>query len=158
MTGNSSGPMSTPSSIRTRRLAPGVNPDRGLLDTSVVIAIDDIASDRLPIEVTISTLTLGELTSGPHLTGSLAEAAQRQELLQRVEANLEALPFNSECARAMGHITAATMAAGRKVGRSRKVDLMIAATALSYGLPLFTLNAADLRGLDELIEIVDLNA
>lgn len=33
---------------------------------------------------------------------------------------------------------------------------MIAATALTYELPIYTLNASDLRGLEELVEIVDL--
>jgi hypothetical protein len=33
---------------------------------------------------------------------------------------------------------------------------MIAATALAHALPLYTLNASDLLGLDDLIEIVDL--
>lgn len=33
---------------------------------------------------------------------------------------------------------------------------MIAATALAYGLPLYTLNPKDLRGLENLIEVVDL--
>jgi predicted nucleic acid-binding protein len=33
---------------------------------------------------------------------------------------------------------------------------MIAATALAHQLPLYTLNQADLQGLDDLIEIVDL--
>ncbi len=35
---------------------------------------------------------------------------------------------------------------------------MIAATALAYDLPLYTLNAKDLRGLEDLIEIVDVSA
>jgi predicted nucleic acid-binding protein len=38
------------------------------------------------------------------------------------------------------------------------VDLMIAATAVVHGLSLYTLNAKDLRGLDELIEVVDVSA
>jgi predicted nucleic acid-binding protein len=33
---------------------------------------------------------------------------------------------------------------------------MIAATARAHGLPLYTLNVADLARLDDLIEIVDL--
>jgi hypothetical protein len=34
---------------------------------------------------------------------------------------------------------------------------MIAATAVAYVLPLYTLNALELRGLEDLVEIVDLN-
>jgi predicted nucleic acid-binding protein len=34
---------------------------------------------------------------------------------------------------------------------------MIAATALAHRIPLYTLNATDLRGLDALVEIVDLS-
>jgi hypothetical protein len=45
---------------------------------------------------------------------------------------------------------------GRKARGARAIDLLIAATALAHELPLYTLNAADLRGLDRLIEIVDL--
>jgi predicted nucleic acid-binding protein len=37
------------------------------------------------------------------------------------------------------------------------VDLMIAATARAHELPLYTLNASDLRGLGDLVEIVDLS-
>ena len=48
--------------------------------------------------------------------------------------------------------------AGRKPRGSRAVDLMIAATALAHGLPLFTLNPEDLRGLENLIEIIDVAA
>jgi hypothetical protein len=66
------------------------------------------------------------------------------------------LPFDGGCAHAFGVIYASVLAVGRKPRGSRQVDLMIAATALAHGLPLYTLNAADLRGLDQLIEIVDL--
>ncbi len=36
--------------------------------------------------------------------------------------------------------------------------MMIAATALAHDLPLYTMNASDLRGLDGLIRIVDVGA
>ena len=39
---------STVTSIRIRRLASGVRPDRGLLDTSVVIGLDEVELSRLP--------------------------------------------------------------------------------------------------------------
>jgi predicted nucleic acid-binding protein len=35
---------------------------------------------------------------------------------------------------------------------------MISATALAHDLPLYTLNARDLRGLDGLLKIVDVSA
>ena len=133
-----------------------MSPDRGLLDTSVVIGIDAIERKRLPLEVAISALTLAELTSGPHATRDSHERGLRQELLQRVEAGIETLSFDSECARAFGRICAATIEAGRKIGGSRMVDLMIAGVALSYRMPLYTLNASDLKGLEGLVEVIDL--
>lgn len=42
---------------------------------------------------------------------------------------------------------------GRRRGR-RALDLLIAATALAAGLPLYTRNADDFVGLDGLLEIV----
>jgi predicted nucleic acid-binding protein len=47
---------------------------------------------------------------------------------------------------------------GRKPRGGRAVDLMIAATALAHDLPLYTRNAKGLRGLEGLIEIVDVGA
>lgn len=67
------------------------------------------------------------------------------------------IDFDPGCASAYGCISTATAWAGRKVRGRRSVDLMIAATALAHGLPIYTRNAADLRGLDGLIEIVDLS-
>ena len=70
---------------------------------------------------------------------------------------METLPFEAACARAYGRIYAEVLAAGRKPRGPRSLDLMIAATALAYALPLYTLNAADLQGLEDLVEIVDLS-
>ena len=101
----------------------------------------------------VSALTLAELAAGPHATGDRRLRARRQERLQRVEATFEALPFDGAAARAYGLVMAATTAAGR-TSRRRAIDLMIAATALSAGLPLFTRNPADVAGLEELVEVV----
>jgi hypothetical protein len=54
--------------------------------------------------------------------------------------------------RIFGRVTAAVIAAGRKP-RGRAVDLMIAASAIAEGLPLYTTNPADFTGLDALIRI-----
>lgn len=104
----------------------------------------------------ISSLTLAELTSGPHATDEGIERSRRQDHLQRIEARIETLAFDDDCVRAYGHVYAAIVAAGRKPRGARYVDLLIAATALAHQLPLYTLNASDLRGLDDLLEIVDL--
>ena len=131
---------------------------RGLIDTSVVIGRGEVDSGRLPAEISISTLTLAELTCGPLATSDDLERARRQERLQRFEAGIESLPFSAGCARAYGHVYAASIASGRKPRGARAVDLMIAATALAHDLPLFTLNAKDLRGLEGLLKIVDVSA
>lgn len=135
----------------------GVRPERGLLDTSVAIELTSLDPERLPEEVTISTLTLAELGASPFASGDEPERALRLGKLRAIEASVESLDFDPRCARAYGRIYAATRAAGRKARGSTAVDLMIAATALAHELPLYTLNAADLRGLDDLIEIVDLS-
>ena len=144
------------SSTKIRRLVPGETADRGLIDTSVAIVLEGFDPARLPAEVAISALTLAELTSGPHAASGL-ERARRQDHLQRIEATLECLDFDPACGRAYGQVYSMTQAAGRKARGARAIDLMIAATALAHQLPLYTLNASDLRGLSDLIEVVDLS-
>lgn len=146
-----------PKSTRIRRLASGVSPERGLVDTSVAVALGELDVERLPLDSAISALSLAELAAGPGAATNEIERARRQQQVQLVEATFEALPFDSPCARAFGRVYVAVAAAGRKPRGPRIVDLMIAATALAYELPLYTLNAADLRGLDDLVKIVDLS-
>jgi len=123
------------------------------LDTSVVIDLDLIAADALPLAVAVSAITMAELAAGPGAAQDLAERARRQDRLQRAEAAFEAIPFGSEAARAYGRVHAAVMAAGRQP-RRRFADLLIAAVAVAEGLPLITRNADDFSGLDELLVVV----
>ncbi|MEZ5412589.1 MAG: type II toxin-antitoxin system VapC family toxin [Acidimicrobiales bacterium] len=127
---------------------------RGLLDTSVVIDLDHLDAASLPREVAVAAITLAELAAGPHATTDPGERARRQDRLQRAEATFDALPFDTDAARAYGRIYAAVVAAGRKARGARAVDLMIAATASSTGLPLYTRNPEDFRALGDLVEIV----
>jgi len=127
---------------------------RGLIDTSVVIDLGQIDPASLPVEVAISSLTLAELAAGPHATSDAAERARRQDRLQRTEATLTPLPFDSGAARAYGRIYATIVAGGRKARGPRALDLLIAATALAAGLPLYTRNPSDFNGLDALVEVV----
>jgi predicted nucleic acid-binding protein len=132
--------------------------DRGLIDTSVAVDIGELDPALFPAEVAISALTLAELATGPHAARDDLMRARRQTQLQFVEANVEALPFDPSCARAYGLVYASVLDVGRKARGTRSVDLMIAATALAHDLPLYTRNAKDLRGLEGLIEIVDVGA
>lgn len=130
---------------------------RGLIDTSVAVDLASLDLARFPAEIAISSLTLAELTAGPHAAADELTRARRQLALQHVEANFETLAFDSICARAYGRIYVAVGNAGRKPRGGRAVDLMIAATALAHDLPLYTRNAKDLCGLEDLIEIVDVS-
>jgi predicted nucleic acid-binding protein len=127
---------------------------RGLLDTSVVIDLEHLDLDRLPIESAISALTLAELAAGPHAAADVETGARRQDRLQRVEAMFDPLPFDVEASRAYGRVYAATVAAGRKARGMRAVDLMIAATACAEGIPLYTRNPGDFRALHDIIDVV----
>lgn len=127
--------------------------EAGLLDTSVVIDLDRIASESLPLSVGVSSITMAELAAGPAATEDHNERARRQDRLQRVEATFEPIPFGSEAARAYGRVYAAVVAAGRQP-RRRLADLLIAATAIAEGLPLVTRNEADFAGLEELLVVI----
>ncbi len=132
-----------------------VGHQRGILDTSVVIDFDAIDPTRLPAQVAVTSITLAELTAGPHATDDPAERARRQDRLQRTEAAFDPLPFDVEAARAYGRIYAAVAAQGRKARGARAVDLLIAAVACATELPLCTRNAADFEHLGDLLEIIE---
>lgn len=127
---------------------------RGLLDTSVLIDLELIDPTTLPIESAVSTVTLAELAAGPHATNDPDERARRQERLQRAESEALPLPVDVDVARAYGRAYAAVSAGGSTVRGRRGFDLLIAATAIAAGLPLYTRNPDDFARLTSLLEIV----
>ena len=127
---------------------------RGLVDTSVIIGLEQFDPSSLPTELAISAVTLAELAAGPHATNDLAERARRQDRLQRVESTFDPLPFDEAAARAYGRLYALVAAAGRKARGARAVDLLIAATAVANDLPLYASNVDDFRFLTEVLEVV----
>jgi hypothetical protein len=129
----------------------------GLIDTSVVIALDRVDPNSLPRQLAIAAITLAELAAGPHATEDPIERARRQERLQLIEATFDAIPFDADCARAYGRIYAGTVAAGRKARGRRAIDLLIAATALAGNLPVYTANPTDFNGLEALINVTSVN-
>ena len=129
---------------------------RGVIDTSVVIDLEQIEPSRLPLALAVSSLTMAELAAGPHATNDADERARRQDRFQRAEAVFDPLPFDAEAARAYGRVFAAISATGRTARGARAVDLLIAATACGAGLPLYTRNVEDFRGLEGFIEVVSI--
>lgn len=126
----------------------------GLLDTSVVIDWHDPSVvDKLPNEMAISAITSAELAAGPFLASTPVEAAKRQSRLQEVESLMEPIPFDGRAGRSYGVVVAAVISEGRKP-RSRFADLLIAATAHAHGLDLYSRNAGDFVGLENLVRVV----
>lgn len=128
-------------------------PTRGLLDTSVLIDHDLIDPALLPDESAISAVSLAELCTGPHATDDDEERARRQDRLQWVATTWDAVPFDTDAARAYGRVFAAARATGRK-SRARLADLLIASTAVASGLTMYTRNPSDFRGLEELVDVI----
>jgi predicted nucleic acid-binding protein len=126
---------------------------RGLLDTSVIIDLEDLPVESLPVRGSVSALTLAELAAGPHATSDPVERAKRQNLLQSIETRLDVVPFDDRAARSYALVFVATAGRGRKPGGPRLVDLLIASTAVAESLPLYTRNATDLAGLEQLLEV-----
>lgn len=125
----------------------------GVVDTSIIAALRLYEPAELPDTILITAVTLGELSYGPHATDDPAKRAGRVAVLQHVEATFDPLPYDQAAARLYGQLCAAVRAAGRQP-RTRASDLMIAATAASNDLPLYTANPDDFKGTDNLVEVV----
>ena len=124
--------------------------ERGVLDTSTLILLPRIQDERLlPVEPLITTVTLAELSVGPLVAKSDEERAARQSHVQQAESDFDPLPFDAAAARAFGRVALAVRRSGRAV-KPRAYEVMIAATALANGLPLYTCNPKDFTGIDGL--------
>jgi toxin FitB len=123
---------------------------KAILDTSVLIA-----SDVPPLEgdLAISAAALAELHFGVLVTSDPATRAERLRRLSQFQRRFSALPVDDAVAISYGHLTASVAAQGRQP-RARVMDLLIAATAHAHSARLYTRNAADLVGIEHLIEIV----
>jgi len=121
----------------------------GVLDTSTLVLIDRLDPDSLPAEPVITAVTLAELSVGPLVASDDEERAARQLRLQQAEASFEPLAFDAQAARSFGGVAASLRRSGRKT-RSRAFDALIAATAISNDLPVYTCNPSDFEGIDGL--------
>jgi hypothetical protein len=133
-----------------------VRRQRGVLDTNAVILLPRLEDpETLPLEPLITAVTLAELSVGPLVATTDEERAARQAHLQQAEADFDPLPFDAAAARAFGQVAASLRRSGRK-HKARAYDAMIAATALSNDLPVYTSNPNDYLGIEGL-EVVTLS-
>ena len=123
---------------------------RSILDTSVLLATDVV---ELEGELAISMASLAELHFGVLVTTDPAVRAERLRRLSLLERRFDAIAVDEAVATSYGQLAAAVVAAGRQP-RSRVMDLLIAATAHAHDARLYTRNAADLAGIEHLVEIV----
>lgn len=123
---------------------------RAVLDTSVVIATD-IAP--LEGELAVSAITLAELHFGVLVAKQRKVRAERLRRLLVLQRTFDALPVDEAVAASYGQVAAAVVDAGRQP-RARSMDLLIAATAHAHSARLYTRNADDFDGLDDLVEVV----
>jgi toxin FitB len=123
---------------------------RAVLDTSVVIA-----TNVAPLEgdLAVSAVTLAELHFGVLVTKDPAIRAERLRRLSVLQRAFDALPVDEDVATSYGELAAAVATSGRKP-RRRVMDLLIAATAHAHSARLYTRNAEDLVGIEDLLEIV----
>jgi tRNA(fMet)-specific endonuclease VapC len=121
-----------------------------VLDTSTLILLGRISDlSQLPDEAEITSVTLAELSVGPLVATTDEERSARQSHLQLAESDFDALPFDTNAARAFGRVAASLRRAGRKPA-ARSYDAMIAATAIANGLAVYTCNPDDFAAIDEL--------
>jgi len=111
--------------------------DRGLLDTSVLIARESgraLHQERLPQKAAISVVTKAELRLGVLAAADVETRDRRLGTLDSI-ADLAVLPIWGAVERAWAGMRAYLAASGRSV---RVNDLWIAATAAAYDMPVLT--------------------
>lgn len=121
---------------------------RGLLDTSVVIALAQAAPVAMPEASAISIVTLCELHHG---VLAADDATRPARLATLVLAETEFRPLMLD-ARAVPHYARMVTAARREGRRPGTNDVLIAATAAGHRLPVYTCDQ-DFVGLDG-VEVV----
>jgi predicted nucleic acid-binding protein len=127
--------------------------ESGVLDTCTYIDLAVLDPAVLPAVPEITAITMAELHRGVATAKSAAARAARTEILGAAIVEFDPLPFDAEAATRYGTLVALTLEA-RRDPKPRRLDLMIAAIASARGLPLYTRNDADFKGLEDMVEVV----
>ena len=132
---------------------------RLLLDTNLLIQEPDFSLLDAPadeIELYTSALCYAELLEGEFSTDPLVAASAIMQYAATQAALGEGLPFGSAELSAYRALCAAVVRSGRGITRARRMDTMIAATALSNGMTLATRNRNDFAAIQKIMPIVQL--
>ncbi len=117
-----------------------------LIDTSVLVDAerDSRVLEQLPEDArhAISVITVSELLHGVHRATTDRVRIRRQVVVEALLGAIEQLPITSRIARLHSQIWAELQAKGEVIGAH---DLWIAATALTHGLALATVNAGEFK-------------
>ncbi|MBB5632677.1 putative nucleic acid-binding protein [Cryobacterium mesophilum] len=114
-----------------------MTPERGLLDTSVMIAVEtgrSVDYGAVPLQQFVCAISLGELYFGVHSAPTAETRAARIGTLESI-ASLTALPVNAAAAAHWGRLRLRLKEEGRRINVN---DLWIAAVALAHGMPVIT--------------------
>lgn len=123
---------------KTPLTTPGLN--RVILDTSILVAED---ADLSGLACQISSVTYAELHFGVHAASDEATQLIRQHRMTLVQAAYgHGIAFTDVTAHHYGLLCGRLRQQGRSP-RGRAMDVMVAATALSLGVPLVTRNIDD---------------
>ncbi len=113
------------------------NDSRGLLDTSVLIAIEGgrpVRVRAMPETTAISVVTKAELRVGIFAAVDI-ETRDRRLMTFELANRMVSLPVDEAVSRAWAQMRAYVQASGRKVGVN---DMWIAATAAAHEIPVLT--------------------
>jgi len=121
---------------------------RGILDTSILIATD-VAP--IPGELAISIVSIAELQFGV-LVATDQNRPARLSRLSAIQRRFDPLPVDEAVADSYAQLAAQVVRVGRQP-RARSMDLLIAATAHAHNATVYTRNASDLAGLEDMVSI-----
>lgn len=115
-------------------------PLRGLLDTSVFIAVESgrsLRKEAMPTTGAVSIVTRAELRAGVLAADDIETRDQRLKTLE-LAVRIAALPVDDEVSNAWAQMRAYLAASGRRVNAN---DMWIAATAAAHEIPVVTQDA-----------------
>jgi predicted nucleic acid-binding protein len=127
---------------------------RAVLDTNILIAGPPSFDLGGNYKLAVTSLSLAELRYGINKPGIAPEqkAARQKRLAELEQMFAPGIPFDHNAAISYGIITEFVERSGRKV-RGRAIDLLIAAVAHANNAAIVTLNPADFKPLETVLEI-----